>query len=105
MDWNFIYSLKGETLKTLSRSNPFDIVAVDEVSITIRPNSTNYERNVPRKEIEGAYNGLIIMGKITIKEIRDNGHSNFNPTYVAAILAELPNVSVQNNPTSLHFSD
>jgi hypothetical protein len=58
---------------------------------------------IPRDEIEGAYNELVASGVISRTDIRAH-HSNFNPAYVAALLAALPGVTASTKPIQLRYS-
>ncbi|MCX6068446.1 MAG: hypothetical protein NT121_22305, partial [Chloroflexi bacterium] len=77
-----------------------DIVAVNEHKVTVRPHETQVERNIPRNQIEDSYHSLALSGQITRVEIHKN-FSNFNPAYVAAILAALPGIEHSNTPIRL----
>ena len=90
--WAEIRKLKGNTLRTLDRGNPFDVLDVTESAVIIRPHENMNERRIARKHIEGALKELVAKGEITRVTIRAK-YSNFNPAYVAAILALLPHVT------------
>ena len=64
-----VSSLKGKTLRTLGREKPFEITVVTHLQVTICPHSTNNERPIPWKEINGAYQHLKRQGRITRIEI------------------------------------
>jgi hypothetical protein len=89
--WNEIRKLEGKTLRTLAQKKCFDIIEVTENGVTISPHATQTERLISRHEIENAFQRLTVTGQITRSEIQEN-FSQFNPAYVAAILAELPTV-------------
>lgn len=101
--WAEITKLAGRTLSTLDRDKPFDILEISDQALIIRPHETDKERKIRRIEIEDAYRRLAAIGELTRSEIRDE-FSNFNPAYVAAILAELPNVNHANKPIRLWIS-
>ena len=101
--WKTFGQLKGRTLKTLGRAEPFTIVAVNDQSIVVRPHSTNKERRVSRDEIESAFGELEQRGEMPFSNIRANKHSEANPAYVAALLATLPGVTTSTNPIRLRF--
>lgn len=98
--WDEIKKLKGRTLTTLDHRKPFDIVDVTEHALIVRPHETNIERRVQRNEIEDAYKRLVAIGELTRSEIMKE-FSSFNPAYVAAILAELPNIKYSRKPIRL----
>jgi hypothetical protein len=95
-----IEKLEGTTLSTLDQSKPFDILEVSNQDIIIRPHETAKERKIRRNEVEDAFRRLVAIGELTRSEIREE-FSNFNPAYVAAILAELPDVKYSRKPIRL----
>ena len=98
--WDEIKKLTGRTVKTLDQKKPFDILDVTEHAMLICPQETQTERPISRDEIEKAYRHLEAIGQITRTEIREK-FSEYNPAYVAAILAELPNVRHSTRPIKL----
>jgi hypothetical protein len=66
------------------------------------PLSTKKERMVPRKEFEGAFRELIAFGQISRNQIMAL-YSPWNPVYVAAMLAELPQVTHTIRPIVLYY--
>ena len=102
--WIEIKQLKGQTLRTLDQRKPFDIVDVTDSTIIVRPHKSQIERSIRRDALENAYTRLATVEKITRVEIRDS-FSEFNPAYVAAILAALPGVQHSLRPIHLWISD
>ena len=103
--WDEIKKLEGKVLKTLDRGKSFEVVVVLNSSVIVKPLSTKKERVIPREQIEGAFHQLISSDQITQREIEAQ-HSPRNPVYVAAILAELPDVTHTIRPIVLyHQSD
>jgi len=100
--WVEVKKLQGKTLKTLDRNNPFDIVDVGARKLIVKPHVRGIERGIRRQAIEGAFKELVMRGEITRADIRCR-HSNFNPAYVAAILASLPNVTFSLKPIRLYY--
>jgi hypothetical protein len=98
--WEELEKLEGKTLSTLDQHKPFDVLDVSDREMMIRPHETNTARKIRRHEIENAYRRLAAVGELTRSEIREE-FSNFNPAYVAAILAELPNVKYARKPIRL----
>jgi hypothetical protein len=98
--WEEIKKLNGQTLKTLDRQKPFNILAVTDHVVLICPEETQTERPISRDEIEKAYRYLVTIGETTRTEIREK-FSEYNPAYVAAILASLPNVEHSTRPIRL----
>jgi len=98
--WNEIEKFKGQTLRTLDQRKPFDIVAVTKHAVVVRPHKSDTDRQISRSAIENACRRLLADGEITRTEIHSE-FSEFNPAYVAAILAELPNVKHSIRPIKL----
>ena len=89
--WVEINKLTGQTLRTLDQRKPFDVVKVTEHAVIVRPHKSEIERPISRDAIENACKRLVVVGEITRTEIHSE-FSEFNPAYVAAILAALPEV-------------
>jgi hypothetical protein len=100
--WVTIEDLEGLTLKTLDRKKPFRILSVDDSGIMILVTQTNKSRFISRSEIEGAFNELWLAGALSRADVRDR-HSEANPAYVAAILADLPGVRYKLKPIRLFY--
>lgn len=100
--WPAIEGLKGKTLRTLDRNNPFDVVDVTDQTIVVCPHASGRERTIRRKEVEPAYQELRTRGVVERADIRER-HSEFKPAYVVAILASLPGVRYSVKPIRLHF--
>ncbi len=100
--WSQISRLRGTTLKTLDQKHPFDIVEVAPEAVTVRPHATDKERAIRRAEIEPAFKELVAKGVLSRADIRAR-YSEFNPVYVAAILAALPNVQHKTKPIELRY--
>ncbi len=98
--WDEIKKLKGQTLTTLDQRKPFDIVDVTEHAVIVRPHKSEIERQISRDTLENAARKLLAVGEITRTEIHSE-YSEFNPAYVAAILANLPNVKHSIRPIKL----
>lgn len=101
--WEEIHKLKARTLTTLDQGKPFDVVDVTERVVIVRPHAHGNERRVGRKRIEGAYNELMTKREITRGTIRAK-YSDFNPAYIAAILATLPGVTHATRPIRLQYT-
>lgn len=102
--WTEIKHLEGKTLRTLDRRKPFDVVGVTGNVVLVMPHETGKERPIPWESIENAYRRLVATGQLTRSDIRAD-FSEFNPAYVAAILAELPGVRVSLKPITLRFKN
>jgi hypothetical protein len=102
--WDEVEKLKGQTLRTLDQSKPFDIVEVTEYAVIVRPHKSNAVRLISRDEIEDAAKRLIAVGQLTRTEVHAE-FSEFNTAYVAAVLAELPNVKHSIRPIKLWITE
>lgn len=102
--WDEIKKLTGQTIYTLDQRKPFDIVVVTEHAVIVRPHKSEIERQISRDAIESALRRLLAAGEITRTEIHSE-FSEFNPAYVAAILAELPNVKHSIRPIKLWITN
>lgn len=92
-------------MKDFIRRKPFQVVEVTEHTVIIVPIETGKQRPVQREGIERAYRRLIVLGSLTRSEIMKE-FSPFNPAYVAAMLAELPNqfsTGVRSEPLNTHY--
>ena len=99
--WSEIAQLKGHTLKTLDRRKPFDVVAITDQTVIVKPHTSSKERFIDRQEIEGAFDQLMRQGQISRAEIQAR-YSPRNPAYVATLLATLPRVGCSIRPIELH---
>jgi hypothetical protein len=102
--WKEIKKFDGQTLKTLDRKKSFDILDVTDHAVLICPQETQTERPISRDEIENSYRHLVAIGQTTRTEIREK-FSEYNPAYVVAILAELPNVEHSIRPIKLWIAN
>jgi hypothetical protein len=98
--WNYMFWLRGKTLHTLGTRRPFIVKSVDAVSLVIVPRSSGKERTITRSEIEGAFNELWVAHELTLTSVGEI-HSETNPSYIVALLAQLPNVAFEVKPIRL----
>jgi hypothetical protein len=96
--------LEGKTLYTLAQNKEFNVVKVSnkEVVLTV---STGKSRPIPFWKFQKARDHLEEYKKLTLVEIRELEISDFNPTYIAAVLAGIPGVSVSRKPISLYLKE
>lgn len=92
----------GQTLRTLARHRSFELVAVGSKGLEIRVARSGKTRTIPRKELEAAYEALARAGRISAGEIRQMC-SEYNPAYIAAVLAQMPEVTFTLNPIVLWY--
>ena len=92
--------IKGQTLNTLARKVKFDILDVDKMGIDIFVHSTKHERHISRREIEKSWEYLVTTGNISAAYIMNSVPSR-SSVYIAAILAQLPEVSYSVRPVVL----
>jgi hypothetical protein len=96
--WTAIRQRQGHEFATLAQQRKFRIESVDDKKVVIRVYSTNNTREIPRKELEEAWNELKTRGELARTEIHDE-ISEANPAYIAAILASFENVIYESEPT------
>ena len=101
--WSEIKGMKGLTLRTLDRQNPFEIIAVTESTVIVIPKSTGKERPISRVGVENAYRHLTVTGRLTLDEL-ESEFTPRNPVYTAAILAKIPGVQYKLKPIRLSIS-
>jgi hypothetical protein len=89
----------GKTFVTLGQRKPFDLTAVDRSTVQVRPASTNTERSFPIKHVQATLDHLIAHGSIDLEGIRS--YSEMNPVYVAALVGDLPGVTISTRPICL----
>lgn len=97
--WADIRKLTGRRLHTLSQRQPFEVADVTNQYIVIRPTATGLDRQIPRECIEEAWTELQRERRIGLRELRK--HNDFNPSYLAAVLSELPGVGHTSRPILL----
>lgn len=100
--WSEIGKLVGRELKTLDEGNPFRVVRMNDNYMEIFIAQTGKPRKIQRSEIQDAWNELVQKGELSRTTIHQK-YSEFNPAYVAAILAELPDVSYETEPIRLFY--
>lgn len=100
--WNFMRWLRGKTLHTLAREAPFTVKSVEGDRLTLMIHSSKLERIITRSEIESTFNELWVSKELTRNTIEDF-HSETNNAYVAALLAELPQVKFTRGPIKLYW--
>lgn len=96
--------LQGKRLTTLYQNKPFEITQVSNKQIILKT-STQSQHPITFKEIATAWNHLEKKKKLTRSEVKDLGYSEVNPTYVVAILANLPGVTHSLAPIILNLKD
>ena len=94
--------LQGKRLSTLYQNKPFEIIQVSSGQILLKT-SKESQRPIPLKEITRAWSHLEKTKKLTRSEARDLGDSAINPTYVMAVLANLPGVTYSLGPIVLRI--
>lgn len=101
--WAEVKKLEGKTLYTLEQKEPFLVVQVLHDRVIIE-NSKNNERPIRWSEIRGAWGHLEQHGTITRAEIMES-FSSYNSAYLAAILANLEEVSTEIAPITLRLKN
>jgi len=86
--WQAIGVLIGQTVDTV-RGRPFTILSVarhKDAAVEIAPVSTGKPRKLYRESLEGAYLLWKREGGVTPSRVREEGLSERNPAYVAALI-------------------
>ena len=100
--WAEITRLAGQGLHTLGQEAAFDVVRVDDAAVRIRVASSGNPYSIYRRELADVWEILKERGELSQTAIREElGYPN--PTYVAAILAALPDVAHQAGPIRLTY--
>ena len=97
----YLKELKGKYLNTLGQNRRFRVNGI-QWNLILITTSTGTPRNVPLQGTIDAYNHIMNYGTLTRAEIRDKKYSDWNPTYIAAILASFPEIEHTTNPITLH---
>jgi len=100
--WPQVARLAGHELYTLSQRKPFRVLQVGNNTLQIQVEASGETWGIQRKKIEAAWEHLAREGEISRAEIQ-NQYLRFNSTYVAAILAALPDVTHQVRPIRLTY--
>lgn len=95
--------LRGRTLTTLARKVKFDILDVDKTGIDIFVYSTKRERHISKREIEKSWEHLAATGSVSATYILNIVPSR-SSAYIAALMAQLPEVSFSVSPIVLTLS-
>ncbi|RLG60212.1 MAG: hypothetical protein DRN95_00225 [Candidatus Hydrothermarchaeota archaeon] len=101
--WSEVGKLVGRELKTLDEGKPFRVLKVDDSKVEIFITHTGKPRKIQRNEIQDSWDRLIQKGELSLSDIRQEGYSEYSPTYVAAILVALPGVTYVTNPIRLSY--
>jgi hypothetical protein len=101
--WSEVKKLEGVTLRTLDHGKRFEVLAVTRQNVVVKLSATLKERPIQWAEIQGAYRELCALGRVTRNRIEE-AHSPRNPVYVAAILAQFPDVKCKIRPIILFIS-
>lgn len=99
MCWLDVAGLHGSTLVTLGEHKSFRLNVLDDSAHVFHFDNGKMYR-IRRVDIEDAYDDMILLGSISLKEIQ-KWYSPFTASYVAAILAMLPNIRVHIRPIVL----
>ena len=97
----YIKELTGKNLNTLFQKKRFTVNGIQGNLILITT-STGTPRNVPLQGTIDAYHHIMKQGILKSTEIRENNFSDWNPAYIAAILASFPEIEHTVRPITLH---
>ena len=100
--WAEIARLDGQRLRTLGQDAIFDVLGIDDKAVRIKVDSSNQRYSIYRQELESVWDALKQRGELQQTAIRNElGYPN--PTYAAALLAELPDVEYETKPIRLMY--
>lgn len=99
--WRELSALQGSKLYTLGRAEEFEVVEINAKRIIVKPAKSGVERMIPTSSLNWAYQELVSFKKTNLTSIRT--HNEMNPVYIAALLAQLPNVRVVRKPKIVLF--
>ncbi len=100
--WQELYSLEGQTIKTLDFHRAFNVVSVEPKKVVVMIQRSGKKRSIPTGEIERAFQALVCEGHLSRVAIQER-FSPRCPAYVAAILSRLPGVSFTLRPVRLWY--
>lgn len=85
--WERVRALEGQTLSTVSGRAASAITEVTDDHVRVVPRSSGKPRTpIERWRFEGAEALGLATADVTLMQVRRAGLSEFNPTYVAAII-------------------
>lgn len=98
-------SLIGETVYTLARHRPNDILDADEDGLTVRART---ESEVPWEWIEGVYEALVHLEAIEPKDVQRGEfrvRGGFRSSFIFALLARFAHIEPRTNPIRLIYRE
>ena len=90
--WDKVRHLQGQILLTKTGKR-FQVVSVDDRSVTVKPEQTGNSRPIRRQEVEAAYNLQIPLTGLTATRLVKEKATVVNPVYIVAILKALDGVT------------
>lgn len=87
--WERVRVLEGQTLPTAGGRATFEIAAVDDSTVHVVPHSTGNSRPINWREFRRAEACGLIASDISIAQLQEAGISEFNRSYVAAIICAI----------------
>jgi len=99
--WPKIAQLVGQQISPLDRGEPFQVSSINDREVVLVL-GTGSEWRPPRSHIERAWAELTSKGTVKRTWIRDE-ISEYNASYIVALLAALPGVRHQVNPIQLFY--
>ncbi len=90
--WDKVRQLQGQVLLTKTGKR-FQIVLVDDQSVTVKPEQTGNSRPIRRQEVEAAYSLQIPLSELTAARLIEGLGTSFKPVYIVAILKAIEGVA------------
>lgn len=101
--WGDLARLDGKCLKTLEQRRPFTVLAVRETGVILELQANGKQCQVSRASLQEAYTALYTRRELNLHDVSEAVGAN-QASYVATLLATLPNVAVCRKPTALIYN-
>ncbi len=101
--WGDLARLDGKCLKTLEQRRPFTVLAVRETGVILELQTSGKQRQVSRASLQEAYAALYTRRELSLHDVSEAVGAN-QASYVATLLATLPNVAVCRKPMALIYN-
>ncbi len=101
--WGDLARLDGKCLKTLEQRRPFTVLAVRETGVILKLQASGKQCQVSRESLQEAFDVLYARRELSLHEVSEAVGAN-QASYVATLLATLPNVAVCRKPMALIYN-
>ena len=97
---NHLRSRFSQRFHTLDRGSPFTLVGIFG-NLIIITTSSGTSRNVPLDGTISSYKHIMKHGELSLSDIREHKYSDWNPTYIAALLTSFSEIDYTLRPIKL----